>query len=176
MTHPGKKAGILLAIMAIANISNAVACGMAGYGTIGASLFGTVLSPYTVYNNVTGRVQIVTQYGGAPRAVAALSNASCSIISGNNLTLLASNSIIASYDNFGEAVKGRLYQLTILSSWTVAYNAKLKSSISGSGSWKNPEEKSPANGGGGSFDVSFNYEYSSSNSGFVSYYCGVTAI
>jgi len=144
------------------------ACGTYGYGTIGSYLFGTVLQQYSVYVAADIRVQEISRktYSTPPEIsyYPSVFSPSCSLVSGNNLTVLAYNIIAQKCFPTGNGN----YMVDCIAAWTVGYNAHLKANVSISGNYKDPDAKSPMSGG---MDITFAYDYSSSTSGQTLLYC-----
>jgi len=148
------------------------ACGTYEYGTIGSYLFGTILQGYTVYAAADIRVQEVSQrtYTTAPQTLyyPNVYNPTCSVAQGNNLTMLAYNISVARCYPIGDSHN---YMIDCVATWTVGYNAQLKTSGSLNGNYKNHDAKTPMSGG---VDFSFAYDYSAKASSFQTFFCSAT--
>lgn len=159
---------MMFAMMNIFSLA-ASACGTYGYGTIYSYLFGTVVQGYSVFIAADIRVQEISRntYSTSPQTMyyPQVYNPKCSLTSGNNLTMLAYNVYASECTPLGTTGN---YIVDCLGTWTVGYNAHLKANVSLSGSYKNPDAKSPMSGG---VDLTFAYDYSSSASGSQGFYC-----
>lgn len=165
-----KKQKVLMMFAMMNIFSLAVnACGGYGYGTISSYLFGTVLQPYSVWVNADVRVQEISQKNYVTTSgtyyFPSVFNPSCSVAQGNNLTMLAYNITVTQCYPIGNSGN---YAVDCMATWTVGYRAHLKASGSLNGKYRNPDAKTPMSGG---VDFTFAYDYESSASGYLAFYC-----